>query len=154
MSNAPPEWGQGAAGYGRRFGSDFGIAVVGTTTRYGLAEALKEDTLYYRCQCGGFFPRLRHALVSSVTGRRGMDGHLVFSVPAVSAPYAGTMTAVMAWYPDRFSAKDGFRMGNYALLAYAGENIGLEFFYRGPRSLFARMHLTNRHGATDPGPIQ
>ena len=152
ISNEPPEWGQGGAGYGKRLGSDFGIAIVGTTTRYGLAEALKEDTLYYRCECSGFFPRLRHALVSSVTGRRGVDGHLVFSVPAVVAPYAGTMTAVMGWYPDRFSAKDGFRMGNYALLAYAGQNISLEFFHSGRHSLLARMHLTNRHGATDPGP--
>ena len=44
FSNAPPEWNQGVKGYSRRFGSDFGIAAVGTTTRYGLAEAFKEDT--------------------------------------------------------------------------------------------------------------
>src|SRR5580658_9703419 len=77
--NAPPEWGQGVAGYSRRFGSDFGIALVGTTTRYGLAEAFKEDTLYYRCECYGVFPRLRHAMVSTLTGRRGQDGHRMFS---------------------------------------------------------------------------
>ncbi len=53
LSNAPPEWGQGAEGYGKRFGSDFAIAAIGTTTRYGLAEAFKEDTLYYRCECSG-----------------------------------------------------------------------------------------------------
>jgi hypothetical protein len=29
--NTPPEWGQGTTGYGRRFGSDFGIAAVSTT---------------------------------------------------------------------------------------------------------------------------
>ena len=52
-SNAPPEWGQGAEGFGKRFGSDFAIAAIGTTTRYGLAEAFKEDTLYYRCECSG-----------------------------------------------------------------------------------------------------
>src|SRR5450759_5790721 len=46
--NTPPEWKQGAEGYGKRFGSNFGIAAVSTTTRYALAEALKEDTLYYR----------------------------------------------------------------------------------------------------------
>jgi hypothetical protein len=152
FTNAPPEWGQGAAGYGKRFGSDFGIAVVGTTTRYGLAEALREDTLYYRCKCYGFLPRLRHALVSTVTGRRGADGHLIFSVPAVVAPYVGTMTAVYGWYPNRFDAKDGFRMGNYSLLAFAGQNIGLEFFYSGPHSLLSRMHLIDTHGSTNPGP--
>jgi hypothetical protein len=152
ISNAPPEWGQGAAGYGRRFGSDYGIALVGTTTRYGLAEAFREDTLYYRCECTRFLPRLRHAIISTITGRRGADGHLVFSVPAVVAPYAGTMAAVYGWYPNRFGAKDAFRMGNYSLLAYAGQNISLEFFYSGPHSLISRMHLRDTHGATDPGP--
>ncbi len=55
-SNAPPEWNQGVEGYSKRFGSDFAIAAVSTTTRYGLSEALKEDGLYYRCDCTGIFP--------------------------------------------------------------------------------------------------
>jgi hypothetical protein len=152
FSNAPPEWNQGLKGYSRRFGSDFGIVVVGTTTRYALAEAFKEDTLYYRCDCTGLFPRTRHALVSTLIARRGDDGHQVFSFPALVAPYAGTMTAVYGWFPGRFGAKDAFRMGNYNLLAYAGGNIALEFFYSGPHSLLSRMHLNNLHGSPDPGP--
>lgn len=34
--NTPPEWKQGAESYAKRFGSDFGIAAVSTTTRYAL----------------------------------------------------------------------------------------------------------------------
>ena len=151
-SNAPPEWNQGMKGYARRFGSDFGVAAVGTTTRYALAEALKEDTLYYRCECRGVFPRVRHAFFSTLTARRGDDGHRVFSFPALVAPYAGSMTAIYGWYPDRFGAKDAFRMGNYSLLLYAGGNISMEFLYGGPHSLLSRMHLNNAHGAPDPGP--
>jgi hypothetical protein len=141
--NSPPEWKQGAAAYGQRFGSAFGIAGITTTTRYALAQAFKEDTLYYRCECNGLFPRFRHALVSTVTSRRGQDGHRVFSFPALIAPYAGTMTAVYAWYPGRYDAKDGFRMGNYSLLAYAGGNVALEFLYSGPHTWLSRMHLNN-----------
>jgi hypothetical protein len=152
FGNAPPEWNQGLKGYSRRFGSDFGIVAVGTTTRYALAEAFKEDTLYYRCDCTGVFPRMRHAVVSTLIARRGDDGHRVFSFPSLVAPYAGTMTAVYGWFPNRFGAKDAFRMGNYNLLAYAGGNIALEFFYSGPHSLLSRMHLINQHGAPDPGP--
>lgn len=151
-SNAPPEWGQGGAGYGRRLGSDFGIAVVGTTTRYGLAEVFREDTLYYRCLCKGVFPRLGHAVISTVTGRRGPEGHRVFSFSALAAPYAGTLAAVYGWYPGRFGAKDGLRMGNYGLLAYMSSNIGMEFFYSGPHSLLSRIHLTNPRGAPAQGP--
>jgi hypothetical protein len=152
FSNAPPEWHQGVAGYSRRFGSDFGIAAVGTTTRYGLSEALREDSLYYRCECRGVFPRFSHAMLSTLTARRGMDGHRVFSYPALIAPYAGSFTAVYGWYPDRFGAKDAFRIGNYNLLAYAGGNVALEFLYSGPHSLLSKMYLNNGHGAPNPEP--
>ena len=151
-TNSPPEWGQGAEGFSKRFGSNFGIAAIGTTTRYGLAQAFKEDTLYYRCECAGPLPRLRHAVISTLTGRRGANGHRVFSFSALTAPYAGSMIAVYVWYPDRFNAKDAFRMGNYSLLGYMGSNIALEFFYSGPHALISRMHLNNAHGSPIQGP--
>jgi hypothetical protein len=150
LNDAVPEWHQGVAGYARRFGSDLGVATVRTTTRYALAEALKEDTLYYRCQCTRFFPRAGHAIVSTLVGRRGPDGQRVFSLPQLVAPYAGTMTAVYLWYPSRYDAKDAFRMGNYSLLGYMGGNIGLEFLHVSSNSIFTRFHLTNAHGAGDP----
>jgi hypothetical protein len=150
-SNAPPEWKQGAEGYSKRLGSEFGIAAVGTTTRYALAEVFKEDTLYYRCECKGVFPRLRHALISTLTARRGEDGHRVFSFPALVAPYAGTMTAVYGWYPRRYDAKDALRMGNYNLLEYVVGNIAQEFLYSGPHSFLSRLHLNNGHGAPNAG---
>lgn len=148
--NAPPEWKQGARGYGLRIGSAFGIAAVSTTTRYGLAQAFKEDTLYYRCECKGVFPRFNHAVISTLTARRGEDGHRVFSFPALIAPYAGSMTAVYAWYPGRYSGRDALRMGNYIMLGYVGGNLALEFLYGGPHSLLSRMHLNNGHGAAAP----
>jgi len=149
--NSPPEWKQGAEGYGKRFVSDFGIAAVSTTTRYALAEALKEDTLYYRCECKGVFPRLSHAVTSTLIARRGADGHRVFSFPALVAPYAGAMTAVYVWYPGRYDARDALRMGNYALLGTLGWNIAREFLSGGPHSLFSRMHLNNGTAAPSTG---
>jgi hypothetical protein len=107
--------------------------------------------LYYRCECKGVFPRLRHAVISTLTARRGEDGHRVFSFPALVAPYAGSMTAVYAWYPGRYNGKDALRMGNYTMLGYVGGNVALEFLYSGPHSLLHRMHLNNGHGAPDPG---
>jgi hypothetical protein len=136
----PPEWGQGASPFGERVGSDFGIAMVTTSTRYGLAKAFGEDTLYYRCECKGVFRRLSHAVISTVTARRGDDGHRRLSFPALVAPYAGTMTAVYGWYPSRYGIKDGLRMGNYALLAFVGGNIAKEFIYGGRHTLFGRSN--------------
>lgn len=139
--NSPPEWQQGYGAYGVRFASAYGIAMITTTTRYGLAEALHEDTLYYRCSCSGFLPRLEHSLISTFTARRGEDGHQVLSLPAIAAPYAGTMIAVAGWYPDRYGVKDGFRMGNYALLYVVGNNLALEFLYGGPHTLLPHVPL-------------
>ncbi len=150
--HTPPEWEEGAEGYGKRIGSDFGIAAVSTTTRYALAEAFHEDTLYYRCECKGVLPRLGHAMISTLTARRGNDGHRVFSFPALVAPYAGTMTAVYTWYPDRYNAEDALRMGNYTVLGYVGGNLAMEFLYSGPHSWLSRMHLNNGRKAPDQKP--
>jgi hypothetical protein len=136
----PPEWGQGARAYGQRFGSNLAIAAVTTTTRYGLAKAFREDTVYYRCACKGFFPRLGHAMISTVTSRHGENGHRRLSFPALVAPYAGTMTAVYGWYPSRYGPEDALRMGNYNLLAFLGGNVALEFIYGGPHTLFSHVH--------------
>jgi hypothetical protein len=151
-TNAPPEWHQGLEGYSKRFGSDLGIAAVGTTVRYGLSEAFKEDTLYYRCECRGTFRRTGYAMVSTLTARRGEDGHRVFSIPALLAPYAGSTTAIYGWYPNRYGPKDAFRVGNYNLLVYMGGNIVLEFIYSGPHALLSRIHLNNSHGSPIEGP--
>jgi len=135
----PREWGEGWDAYGVRVASNFGIALTTTTTRYALAEVFREDTLYYRCECKGVLPRLGHALISTVTARRGDDGHREFSFPGLAAPYAGAMTAALGWYPSRYGPKDGFRMGNYNLLGQAGQNIALEFVYGGPHTLLNNM---------------
>jgi hypothetical protein len=150
--STPPEWGGGAEAYGKRVGSNYGINAITATTRYALSEVLHQDTLYYRCQCKGFFPRLGHALVSTLAARHGEDGHYTFSVPALVAPYVGTMTATHTWYPGRYNAADAFRMGNYNLLALAGGNIAIEFLYRGPHTFLSRIYLNNRHAATDVEP--
>jgi len=144
----PPDWGQGWDSYGARFGSDFGINLITQTTRYSLAEAFRQDTIFYRCECTGFLPRLKHALISTVTARRGEDGHRVFSLPAVVAPYAGTEAAALLWYPSRYGPMDGFRMGNYNLLAQAGLNLALEFIYGGPHTLLSHHHVPVISNAT------
>ena len=137
----PKEWGGGIGGYGPRVASNFGINLVTQTTRYGLAEVFREDTLYYRCECSGFGPRLGHALISTVTARRGDDGHRVFSFAALAAPYARTEAAALLWYPSRYEPMDGFRNGNYNLLVQAGLNVALEFIWGGPHTLLSQHHV-------------
>ncbi len=69
--------------------------------------------------------------MSTLATRHGDDGHYRFSVSNLVAPYAGTMTAALGWYPGRYEPSDGFRMGNYLLVSYAGLNVAKEFILRG-----------------------
>jgi hypothetical protein len=140
-TNAPPDWGQGWQAWGARVGSAYGVSVVTQTTRYAFSELLREDTIYYRCECTGTWARMKHAVISTVTARQGEDGHRVFSIPAILAPYAGSETAALLWYPNRFGPKDGFRMGNYNLLDQVGMNLGLEFIWGGPHTLLNKVHV-------------
>jgi hypothetical protein len=150
-TNAPPDWGQGWQAWGARVGSAYGVSVVTQTTRYAFSELLREDTLYYRCECNGILPRAKHAVISTFTARAGEDGHRVISIPAIVAPYAGSETAALLWYPSRFGPKDGFRMGNYNLLDQIGMNLGLEFIWGGPHTLLNKVHVpivSNATGST------
>jgi hypothetical protein len=155
ISGSPPDWGQGWDSYGVRVANNFGINLVTQTARYTLAEVFREDTIYYRCECSGILSRTKHALISTVTARRGEDGHRVFSFPALAAPYAGGETAALLWYPGAdsirprgFNAMDGFRIGNYNLLVQAGLNLALEFIYGGPHTLLSHHHVPVLSNAT------
>jgi hypothetical protein len=145
----PPGWGQGFEAYGERVGSDFGIALATTTTRYALAVAFREDTLYYRCECSRIFRRMEHAAISTVTARHVADGYRRLSFPAIIAPYAGTTTAIYGWYPGRYGAKDSLWMGNYAILAFVDGNIAREFLYGRPHTLLSQLDRPGFPGA-DP----
>jgi hypothetical protein len=149
-SNSPREWGSGWSGFGTRVASNFGIELVTTTTRYGMAEIFHEDAAYYPCQCRGFFPRFGHALISTLTGRHGKDGHTAFSFSGLVSPYAGSMAA-LAWYPKGYGVKEGFQMGSYNLLGQAGGNLALEFIYGGPHALFNHVRSSIPVGGTARG---
>jgi hypothetical protein len=136
MDNVPPEWRQGWGAYGKRFASDLGSTTANGVTEFALAETLRVDTIYYPCKCQRIWPRVGHALKSTITARAGEDGHVVFSVPGVVAPYGGAFSTLL-WYPSRYGPKDAFRTGNYDLLDRFGENIALEFL----SPLLRKVHL-------------
>lgn len=152
----PSEWQEGTAGFSERVASNFGTTVANATTRYLLSEALRENTLYYRCQCRGFWRRLNHAIFYTVIARRGPKGHRVFSVPNFVAPYAGPFASVYGWYPSRFGWEAAFRMGNHGLLSEIGTNISIEFLPtilgRRGRKWASRLHLGNPEAASKKAP--
>jgi hypothetical protein len=138
-TNFPHAWGQGAGAYGARVASNLGISLVTATAQYSMAEAFHEDTEYYRCACTGFSSRFWHAAISTVTARRGNDGHTSFSIALTVSPFVGPITAANTWIPSRNGPMMGVRMGGYNLLGQFGQNEALEFLYGGPHTLLGRI---------------
>jgi hypothetical protein len=134
--SVPPEWAQGWGAYGERFASHFGVDLIDGGANLALSEALRDDTTYYPCPCKGIWRRTKYALFSSITARRGANGHRVFSIPTVASPYAGSF-GTLAWYPPRYGPRDAFRTGNYDLLNGIGATVALEFL----DPLLRKIHL-------------
>jgi hypothetical protein len=123
---APPEWDSGTKGYGERYGWRFGMSLVGETTKYSLGTLIHEDVAFHRCQCRGFIPRTFHALTATLTAKT-PSGRTVFSVPSLVSPYAGSFTAMNAWYPVRYAPADAFRVGSISFAFKAAGNLVGEF---------------------------
>ena len=125
-NDSPEEWGQGSKGYGKRFASSMGQNAIQQTVVYGLDSAFKLDTGFQRSKREGFFPRLKDALAQNVTSRNRSGGRVI-SVPRFVGVYTGAIVSREAWYPDRYSYKDGLRSGTTSLLTGFGINVLREF---------------------------
>jgi hypothetical protein len=124
----PPEWKQGASGYGKRFASRMGQYAIEETTSYSLSEAFRLDTGFERSKRQGFSARLKDALIQNVTSRT-RTGKRVISAPRLVGSYVGGLVPALTWYPSRFSYKDGLREGTYSLAAGFGINALREFIF-------------------------
>jgi hypothetical protein len=129
LHGEPPEWGQGAEGYGDRYASRFGQIAISQTVRYGTGALLHEDVTYHKCQCSGFLPRFSHAFISSYTAKT-KSGNTVFSLPNVIGPLAAGQIAVAGWYPSRFDQRQGLRLSVPMLMGAPIRNTVREFLGR------------------------
>jgi len=124
--NTPAEWGQGAAGYGRRVASSYAGHIVQSTVLYGTSTALHEDNRYFQSGLTGVKARLKYALLSTILARHD-DGTRHFSISAVSS-YAAAAAISRAWQPTSTQGADhAVNAFGVALAAEAGFNVAREF---------------------------
>ena len=124
--DSPEEWGQGMKGYGRRYASRFGRNLVQQSVTYGLDEAFGLDSEFKRSNDEGFGARVKHAFFETITSRT-KSGKRVLSAPRLAGVYTGAIVATETWYPERYSYKDGLRMGTRGLITGFGINLVREF---------------------------
>ncbi|HEU4713037.1 MAG TPA: hypothetical protein VFS76_15815 [Pyrinomonadaceae bacterium] len=125
--DTPEEWEQGMKGYGKRFASSLGRNAIQQTVTYGLDEALGQDSSFHRSNRAGVFPRVKHAFLETITSRT-KSGKRVLSAPRLAGVYTGAIVQTETWYPERYSYKDGLRIGTGTLLTSFGINLVREFF--------------------------
>jgi hypothetical protein len=122
-----PEWGEGLPGYGRRFGSEFGMGFISVSSKYAIGEALHQDVTYHACDCPGRpIHRFVHLFLGSYSALT-EHGRTVPSIPIVVSPFIASEAAVHIWYPSRYNVSDALRISLSPLYTIPIRNLIAEY---------------------------
>ena len=139
-ATSPKEYGQGAEGYGKRYGAGFadgltdGIFVTGV-----YPSLLRQDPRYYRLGDGAFSHRAGYALTRILVTRQD-SGRRAFNFSEVLGGFTSSAIGV-TYYPK--SQRDFSDVAERAGIQFAfdaGFNVLKEFYPDIERKLFHRKH--------------
>lgn len=128
-TNEPDEWGKSAKGFGKRFASNFGKNAIRNTMIYGIDEAFKLDSHFYRSKKRDVGSRVANAFLSTVTART-TSGKRTIGVPRIIGTYTANVIAAEAWLPPRYNWKDGIKSGTISLGVNSLFNLVKEFAFK------------------------
>jgi len=145
--NSDPSFGQGAAGYGKRFGANFADLASGSFFGDFLYPTIfAEDPRYYRLARGGGRRRLLHALAHVFVANRENGTHMVNA----SQWLASTTVVALSntYHPDN---QRGFAPAAQRVAYVAGENMGFDVLREFWPEIARKFKLPFRgeHGAVD-----
>lgn len=144
-----PAYGQGAAGYGKRFGEDYGdTAIGGFLTTFAFPSLLHEDPRYFRKGEGGIGKRLGHAIANTFVTRTDSRGRSFNWANVLGRLTAGSVE--LSYYPaSQRTAPRLFAGFGYSLGSSIVNNVFNEFGPDVERWLFRR---TGHNAAGQPAP--
>jgi hypothetical protein len=133
--NTDHSFGQGAAGYGRRFGAEFaGQATGGFFKDFAYPTVFSEDPRYYRLAHGSAGRRLAHALEHAVLAHR-QNGTRMFN----ASEWLGTITTAVlsnTYHPDnQRGVAPASRRVAFTVLQDTGFDVLREFWPEAARKL-------------------
>ena len=139
--DTPAGYGQGAEGFGRRYGAAFASHVHHDFfTRFALPSLLRQDPRYFRRGQGVAGPRLGYAL-SRVVVTQGDNGERQFNFSQVlGSLFSAALTN--AYYPEeeRTAGRTFARAGRHLVLG-AGLNVLKEFWPQLRRKMLRRKNV-------------
>jgi len=147
-TNAPSEWGQGAEGFGKRFGSAIAKHLVKRAIQYPVAKFFHEELSYRRSDKTGFGPRLEHALVSTVYTHKTTDGKRTVAKGEIVGAFGSGLISRL-WQPASTRTIGlGFASGGITLGADAAGNVIREFW---PEIRHPHTHGVSENKTGAPG---
>ncbi len=127
-NHTPQEWGQGAAGFGRRFASAFGKHIVSHSIHYAVARARHEEFGYHRSGKQGFGPRLKYALFATFITHKTTTGKSTVAAGELSGAFGSGLVSRL-WQPaSTGSIATGFASGGITLGVDSGVHVLREFW--------------------------
>jgi hypothetical protein len=129
LRDKPPEWGEGGAGYGKRFASSVAQHVTGESIKFGLSSLLHEDNRYVPSGKAGIAPRVLYALVSTFRSRDD-EGHRQVSYSNIGSLFGASLLS-RTWQPaSTGGAGNGAVNFGVSVAFSAGMNVAREFLHR------------------------
>jgi len=148
LRNRPGEWGQGVAGFAKRFGSSLGTHVVKGTIQMGVAAVHHENLHYQPSDRHGFWPRTKYAVKSTfIVPRTNRPGKTV-ALGRVSGNLGAGLIS-RAWQPASTAGLGaGIATGGIGLGADVGANMAREFWPRKKKQTAAKTsYRSQAHNA-------
>ena len=126
-TDTPPEWGDGAAGYGRRLASGYGRSVISRTIALGVASIDREDSR--------FSPSNESGILGDVPGMRSWEPLSLVANDGGQLPASRLLgvysAAFIANYwepPSQDNTSHALERGSTALLSSVGWHVFEEFW--------------------------
>jgi hypothetical protein len=127
LENQNPSFGQGMAGYAKRFATSYGDQMIGNMMTEGIVPSLlHEDPRYFRVGEGSKWSRTGRSL-SQILVTRTDSGHHTFNFAEVGGN-AAAVAVSNAWYPDTRTVTDNVTKLAIQLATDAFSNVLKEFW--------------------------
>ena len=120
----PSQWDGGWAGYGERFASREGQFITANSMAALGNAVLQYEPRYDQCQCSGFWPRTRHAILRNFVTYNHSERELRPQWGLYTGAFVGGVVSTY-WKPP---PRNAFSQGGYAVLGQAGYGALLNIF--------------------------
>ena len=121
---APSQWDDGWGGYAERFASREGQFIAANSLAALGNATLKYEPRYDQCNCRGFWPRTRHAIIRNFLTYNQSEQELRPQWALYGGSFGGGLIST-AWKPH---PRNAFAEGGRAMLGQAGYGALLNFF--------------------------